>query len=200
MNTPSSISRVIDLHRLLIKFHDIERLIYLPDSKTNHDRWETDTEHSYTLAMLAWYLAQNATHLDTNKCIQYALVHDLVEIYAGDTFAYEKDQQKLDSKEARELAARKKLQQEWPDFDPMHQAIESYELQKDNESRFVYALDKLQPIILNVLAEGKSWHTHKLSLETLKQQKKGKIAVSPEVAALYEELIAILETKPEYFG
>ena len=199
MNKLPSIQRVIDLHRLLIAFHGIERQIFLPDIAQYKDRAETDTEHTYTLAMLAWFIADHVPHLDTNKCLRYALVHDLIEIDAGDTFAYDKDNAVHQSKHERELGAKKKLQDSWPDFASMHDAIEAYETQRDAESRFVFAMDKLAPIVLNVLGEGKSWHAHGISLQELKEHKTKKISVSPEVVALFEELIGILEKSPAYF-
>jgi len=199
MSKQTPISRVIDLHRLIVAFGAIERKIFLPDSATQKDRWENDIEHSYTLTMIVWFISQNNPKLDSNQCIRYALVHDLIEVHAGATFAYDHNVHVHDSKEQREREARVRLEREWPDFNEMNSAIENYELQEDAESRFVFALDKLTPIVLNVLGEEKSWHHHKLSLEDLKKQKAAKIAVSPEVATLYKELLGILEQNSHYF-
>jgi putative hydrolase of HD superfamily len=69
---------------------------------------ENDTEHSYNLAMTAWYLAAYFPELDKNKLIRYALVHDLVEIHAGDTFAFG-DAKHIASKSEREAAALNQL-------------------------------------------------------------------------------------------
>lgn len=194
-----AVQRVIDLQRLIVAFNNIERQILVPGASSHKDHPETDTEHSYTLAMAAWFITQNVPHLDTNKCIRYALAHDLIEVHAGDTFAYDKNEQSHRSKAQRELDARNKLRHDWPDFGELHEAIESYELRTDAESRFVYALDKLMPMVLNVLGAGKSWHEHNLSLDDVKVQKASKVAASPEITALYDELIGILEKNPQYF-
>jgi len=199
MSSLPKIERVIDLYRLVTVFNGIERQVFLPDSAHRTDRPETDTEHSYALAMLAWFVASKIDHLDTNKCVTYALAHDLVELHAGDTFAFSKDQNLHDSKEQREQAARQALKTEWPDFDDLHSAISGYEAREDAESRFVYALDKLAPMVLNVVAEGKAWLKHGLALSEVEAYKVRKVSVSPEVEQLYKELIGILEKHPEYF-
>lgn len=68
---------------LLHDFQKVERVVFVPQ----RDRQENDVEHSYLLAMLAWQLAEIlAPQLSKEKVIKYALVHDLVEVYAGDVF------------------------------------------------------------------------------------------------------------------
>jgi putative hydrolase of HD superfamily len=195
----SSLDRVIDLQRLLLTFNDLERTLLLPSTPDKPDRNETDTEHSYSLAMVAWYLAQNLPHLDTDKCIRYALVHDLIEIHSGDTFMYDKDQARHDSKAERERQAAATLAKDWPDFAGMNASIRDYEARDNPESKFVYALDKLMPMIINHLSEGKNYRRHGVTLSDVKQAKGRKVAVSPEVKSLYDELIAIFESRPAYF-
>src|SRR5215217_6371646 len=134
--------RVINLQRLLLAFHSLERTLPLPTRPDGIERNETDTEHSYSLAMTAWFLTQDLPHLETDKCIRYALAHDLVEIHSGDTFAYDKDVHRHASKTERERLALAKIQHEWPDFLQMTEAIIDYETRADIESRFIYALDK----------------------------------------------------------
>jgi putative hydrolase of HD superfamily len=199
MSSNPPVERVIDLYRLLVAFNGIERQVFLPDTQQHKDHAETDTEHSYALAMLAWFVANHFPHLDTNKCIQYALAHDIVELHAGDTFAFSKDLAVHKSKQQREQAARRKLAETWPDFSELHKAIAAYEAREDAESKFVYALDKLAPIVLNVVAKGKAWHMHGIDIRELQAYKATKVAVSPEIEALYKELIDILEAHPEYF-
>jgi len=112
------------------------------------DQKENDVEHSYALAMAGWFLAPYFPHLDESKIIRYALAHDLVEIHAGDTFAYG-EQQHIDTKKAREQAAAEQLSREWPDFPDLHEAIRDYEERADAEAKFVYALDKIMPALMN---------------------------------------------------
>ena len=196
----SSLQRIIDLQKLLLAFNAIERTLLLPNKVAGVSRNETDTEHSYSLAMVAWYLSQKLPHLDSNKCIRYALAHDLIELHAGDTFVYDKDISAHKTKTKREQQAIKILKQEWPDFKDMTGAIDEYEARANDESRFVYALDKLMPMVINHLSEGKNYRAHGIQLDDVKQAKAVKVSVSPEVNALYEELIALFETKPHYFN
>lgn len=194
-----SLRRIIDLQTLLLKFNQLERTLLLPTVEGKPDRNETDTEHSYSLAMAAWYLTKDLPYLDTDKCLRYALVHDLQEIGAGDTFAYDKLQTAHSSKADRELQAIAELKEQWPDFAEMTATIEDYEARKDPESRFVYALDKLMPMIINHLSEGKNYRNHGVTLDDVVEFKAKKVAVSPEVETLYHDMIAIFETHPEYF-
>ena len=195
----SLLQRTIDLQKLLLNFYHLERTMLLPDVEGGISRNETDTEHSYSLAMAAWYIAQEFPHLDTNKCIRYALVHDLHEIYAGDTFIYDPSEEVLATKAAREEAAIERMAREWPDFSEMNEYLEGYERREDPESRFVYALDKIMPMILNHLSGGRNYRAHGITLEDVKQAKADKVAVSPEIQQLYKELIAIFEARPDYF-
>lgn len=193
----SQLKRLINLQELLLLFRSIERQLFVPDTVMSKDRRENDVEHSYNLVMASWYLSQYYDHLDTNLCIRYALAHDLVEVYAGDTFAYDKSGR--NTKEDREMEAKTKLRGEWGDFDEMLEAIHAYEAKQDLESRFVYALDKLMPIILGYLSKGKSWHYFGVTLEHVMQYKGPKIAISPEIKPLYDELVKLLKTKTDFF-
>jgi putative hydrolase of HD superfamily len=194
-NTPSAL-RLIDLQRLTLHFIAIERQLTLP-ATFGEERLETDVEHSFALALAAWFLAQNAPHLDTNKVIRYALVHDLVEVHAGDTYAYDPAAHR--TKKQREKDALATLQIDWPDFPEMTDAITAFEEQWDPEARFVYALDKIMPIILNMLDSGRPWHRKGVTLKQMRAYKDKKVAVSSEIAALYDQLIGILEKNPQYF-
>jgi putative hydrolase of HD superfamily len=193
------IDRLLQLQQMLNSFSGVERAIISPHDKGQRVRWENDVEHSYALAMFAWYLASRTEGIDVAKCINYALVHDLVEVYAGDTFAYETSISRRNSKQRREEEARQKLRSEWADFDGLNHAIEAYERLEDKESRLVYALDKLLPILMNMLDGGKSWQYHQITLEMLKEYKTAKVAISPEIKKYYDQLLAMLEAEPDYF-
>jgi 5'-deoxynucleotidase YfbR-like HD superfamily hydrolase len=67
------IHRLIELQKLLLQFQSIERVVHVPDNF----EYENDTEHSYNLTITAWFLAQYFPHLDRDKVIRFALVHDL---------------------------------------------------------------------------------------------------------------------------
>jgi putative hydrolase of HD superfamily len=143
--------RAIQFTDLLERFQKVIRNAYVP----GESRKENDAEHSYKLAMMAWYLAEAyQLPLDTSKIVKYALAHDLVEVHAGDTEVWDLEGQK--TKHAREEAAQKLLATEWADFPGLHRQIADYEARSDEEGRFVYALDKLFYIFPEYLAE---WRT-----------------------------------------
>lgn len=81
------------------EFRKIKRVVY----NTGEDRLENDSEHSYQLTMIAWYIMDAyKLDLDRDLVIRYCLIHDLVEVYAGDTYIYSQDTAHRDSKIARE--------------------------------------------------------------------------------------------------
>jgi putative hydrolase of HD superfamily len=182
--------------KMLNAFRNVERVTYV----NGENRQENDVEHSYHLAMIAWYLIEKE-NLPLNKdlVIQYALVHDLVEVYAGDTFFYTEDQALLDSKAEREQEALQKLKEEYPSFSGITEVLHRYEEKQDEESKFVYALDKIQPIINIYLDGGRTWKENDITLELLKEKKKEKVAVSPYVEKIFQELVAILEKESKLF-
>ena len=156
----------------------------------NKDRDENDAEHSFSLAMLGWYI--NNTEklgLDLEKILKYALVHDLVEVYAGDTFFYQKDQKVIAEKHGREEKAAVQLKDEYSEFPEIHYLIAEYEKREDKESRFIYALDKVEPLLSVYLDGGRSWKRDKITLEMIKTMKKEKVAVDPTIERLFNEVV-----------
>lgn len=191
------IQRTIELVRLLNKFRQIERVLRVP----GEDRWENDTEHSFNLALMAWYLVSaQKLPFDTEKVIRYALVHDLVEVHAGDTYFYADEKLKATKKEREEKAAAI-LREDFGDFPELHEAIASYEARVDEESKFVYALDKIQPTIQIYLDGGRTWKEKGIRLQDMIAGKTPKVEGSPEVKKMFEELVEILKDKEtELFG
>lgn len=184
-----NMARFLSFSKLLAEFSSIERKIYIPGT----DRRENDVEHSYHLAMMAWYLVQSEKlDLDLERVFKYALAHDLVEIYAGDTDFYSTDEAYVAGKLEREAAAAARLQEEYPDMPQVHEAIDMYMHKNDRESRFVYALDKILPIMRNYEDGGREWREKGITLQMLTEKKHEKVAVSPEVQPYYEELVALL--------
>ncbi|HSX30305.1 MAG TPA: HD domain-containing protein [Candidatus Saccharimonadales bacterium] len=190
------IKRLIEFHKLLNKFAEIERIIHI--KRRDQVILESDAEHTYNLAMMAWFLADYFPELNKNKLIELALVHDLVEIYAGDTYVFAK-QEHLDSKQAREDAARRTLIKEWADFPTLHTSIAEYETLKTAEARFVYALDKVIPNLTVLLSDGLTWHEKQVSLKQLDADKRRKVSVSPEIAPYWDALHQLLLKQPHLF-
>lgn len=190
------IRRLIELQELLLKFRSIKRMVRIPpDAKEK----ENDVEHSYVLAMAAWFLASYFPKINRDKVIRIALVHDLIEAYAGDTSVWAAPEQLAAQKLAEEKAI-KQIKQDWPDFQGLTESINEYEAVKSEEAKFVYALDKLMPAIMNYLSKGYVWQKHGITFERLKTEKATKVTISPEINAYYQELLTILEKKPNLFA
>ena len=121
----------------------------------------------------------------------YALAHDLVEVYAGDTYIYDKKQ--MSSKHQREKKALEKIKKRFPHFKNLIKIIEAYEKREDEESKFVYAIDKIIPPIQIYLEKGKLWHEKNVSFKELSDNKTEKIAISKEVNKYWQELFRELK-------
>ncbi|MEK7073112.1 MAG: HD domain-containing protein [Patescibacteria group bacterium] len=192
---------IVELQRfyaMLVAYRRVVREIYT----IGEERMENDVEHSYTLVMLAWYVASTLKlSLDQDKVMRYALVHDLVEVYAGDVFAFTKDAKAKSEKAEREHAAAERLRGEFPEFFDLHATIAAYERREDPESRFIYALDKLEPMLTTVADGGRIWRKHGLTLEELIAQKCSRMAGQTELLAYLEELAAQVASRHhDFFG
>lgn len=195
--TKPKIERLIEFHEFLNKFAEIERVVHV--KRHEQHVLESDTEHSYNLAMTAWFLASSFKELNQEKVLKLALVHDLVEIHAGDTYVFA-DEEMLESKHSREAEAMAKIKVEWADFSDMVSAIEEYEARKTPEACFVYALDKVMPNIAIYLNEGHTWKEKQITLSDLNNEKKDKVKLAPEIERYWVELHKLLEASPHLFG
>ncbi|MEX0748863.1 MAG: HD domain-containing protein [Candidatus Saccharimonadales bacterium] len=188
------ITRILEFQKFLLTFRGVKRTLYIPGT----DEAENDVDHSYFLALLAWFIApQIDTELDTNKIIKYALIHDLVETYAGDTFAFDVAAQ-ADKKE-REHQSLIKIKENFSDFPGMIEAIEAYEQRQDRESKFVYALDKMTPAFLSSLDGGRCWIENEITFEAAGAYDAPKVAISGDVMPYYEALQEYLSSHPEFY-
>jgi putative hydrolase of HD superfamily len=193
-------NKILELQKFLYELVKIERMIFFP-TNIREERPENDVEHSYNLAMLAWYVCCQLPGLDKNRVIQYALVNDIVEVHAGDIMAIGRTQEEQLSKEKREQEAVKKIDQSWgKDFPDMTQTIRSYESQQDDEAIFVKALDKLAPMIHNVIGEGNTWKKWNMEMDAVLKNKDEKTAPSIEVAAIWQSFRTEILKHPEWFN
>jgi putative hydrolase of HD superfamily len=131
------------------------------------DRYENDAEHTWHLALMAIILAEHANvpELDLLHAIKMLLVHDVVEIDAGDTFAY--DDKGHEDKAEREQRAADRLFGLLPDDqrDAVMALWHEYEAHETAEARFALALDRLHPMLLNFHNKGQSWQEHGITHE-----------------------------------
>lgn len=128
-------------------------------------RRENDTEHSWHLAVMAMLLGEyvDAENADINHAIKMALVHDIIEVYAGDTFAY--DSAAIADKEQREQEAADKVFGLLPDDqrDEFRALWDEFEAMQTAESMYAAALDRLQPLIHNYMTNGHTWKLGKVT-------------------------------------
>lgn len=186
-----TIERLAELQDLLLRFRNIDRVIYV--RKNKHYVHENDVEHSYFLAMFTWYLSPHFPNLDRDKAIKLALVHDMVEIHAGDTYTYTKDQAQIDSKYERERKAAAVLKQDWADFSEMNEYIAAYEGRDNDEAKFVYVLDKMIPSLINIVYDGYSWKKMKITLDMHKVNKSEKVQAYQDLLPIYYKLNEYLD-------
>jgi putative hydrolase of HD superfamily len=189
-----NIERLLEFQHLLLKFSHIERRLKRKHVDDNFIP-ENDTEHSYNLALTAWFLASHFPKLDEAKVIKLSLVHDLVEIHAGDTYVYAKAEL-LASKPAREAAALKQLQAEWQDFSEMTESIKEYEKRDTAEAKFVYALDKVMAVMLIYTNDGFTFREDNITVKMLEEAHRHRVALSPEILPYYDELMNLLLQSP----
>lgn len=180
--------------KLLRDLEKVERTIYRSESKK-----ENDVEHSYQVAMMSWFLSdQFNLKLSKEKLLMYGLVHDLIEVYAGDTPAYfQNHPNSADTKKEREEKALVLIREEVSNFKDLLDAIEKYEHRQDKESVFVYEVDKLVPLLNLYLDDGYGWNKLGLTLEQIKKEKRSKITSTKELVDLLEEALRRCQEEEE---
>lgn len=145
---------------------DKEKNIYRQTHLSGRGRNENDAEHAWHMAVMAYLLREYANEeIDITKVILMCLIHDIVEIEAGDTYAY--DAENLKTQKAREDAAKEKLYSLLPEdqkqeFTALFDEFEEY---KTPEAKYAHAMDNLQPLILNDSNNGGDWKDHDVTAE-----------------------------------
>jgi len=190
------LDRIADLQQLIADFAKVRRAVPLADANAA----ENDVEHSYGLALTCWFLQSKiAPELDLSEILKYALAHDIVEVHAGDTYPF--DTAAVATKYQREMAALVQLEHDWPDFTDLTDYARNYADKFNEEARFVYAVDKLLPVIMIELANAKGiWDKKGLTL-TIERSNKVTILQSKIVAPYYKKLLAWLDERgniPKY--
>ena len=182
---------VIKLGDLLIDFQAVERKIKIPKL----GRTENDAEHSYNLAMAAWLIiSKDNLPLDLDLVIKYALVHDLVEIYAGDAFPLDNIQ--AAEKPDKEHAALLRLKDDNL-TDGFGNLIEKYEQMGDEESKFIYGLDKLMPAFTLIHGKIPLWKEYGLTQKGWEEKFRSKIEKSEHLKPYLKQFLALQKANPE---
>ena len=177
---------------------EVDRLkeIFRQTVLINSRRAENDAEHSWHICLMVLVLAEHANSpgLDVLRALKMLLVHDIVEIDAGDTFAY--DTASMADQHAREVKAAERL------FGllPSDQAAEfralwdEFEARETPEARFAAAVDRFQPMLLNCATEGSAWQRHGVTSDRVIARNRhiadGSAAVWAYAAEMIREAVA----------
>lgn len=171
---------------------DKMKSVYRQTILIDESRRETDAEHSWHFAMAAIILAEYAHSPDINlkRVVEMALAHDLVEIYAGDTYAY--DEQANEDKNERETRAAGRLFALLPeDQGARFKALwEEFDQMESSEALYANAIDCLQPLISSYMTKGKMWRKNRAaSRRVYERMEKIRLGAPP----LYEWVKQVIE-------
>ena len=154
-------------------------------------RQENDAEHSWALCLFVMTLAEHSnTPIDVLRVMKMLLIHDIVEIDAGDTFAY--DTQRLVDQRERETAAAVRIFGLLPD----DQAAEfralwdEFEDRQTADARFAHAIDRCQAMLLNCLSKGVTWSRHHVRLDQIRARN---APIGDGAAALWTHMSHLLD-------
>lgn len=165
---------------------DKEKNIMRQTHISGYGRNENDAEHAWHMAIMAYLLREYSNEeIDIAKVMLMCLIHDIVEIEAGDTYAY--DEVNLKTQKAREDAAKEKIYSLLPE-DQKKELIalfDEFEAYETPEAKFARAMDNLQPLLLNNCNDGLDWKKHEVTAEQVyKRQSKTQLGSKK----LYEEV------------
>ncbi|MCR4949935.1 MAG: HD domain-containing protein [Solobacterium sp.] len=147
---------------------DKEKNIFRQTHLSGHGRNENDAEHAWHMAVMAYLLREYANEeVDIARVLIMCLIHDIVEIDAGDTYAY--DAENLKTQKEREDKAKERIfsllpEDQKKEFTALFDEFEAYETP---ESRYAHALDNLQPLLLNTSNDGGDWREHGVTSSTV---------------------------------
>ena len=145
---------------------DKEKNVFRQTHLSGHGRNENDAEHAWHMAVMAYILREYANEeVDIAKVMLMCLIHDIVEIDAGDTYAYDEVGKK--TQKEREEAAKQRIYSLLPDDqkEELSALFEEFEAGDSAEARYARAMDNLQPLILNDSNDGGDWREHGVRAE-----------------------------------
>lgn len=145
---------------------DKEKNVFRQTHLSGKGRNENDAEHAWHMAIMAYLLKEYSNEpVDISKVMIMCLIHDIVEIDAGDTYAYDSDG--LATQKAREDAAKERIFSLLPkdQKDELIALFDEFEEYSTPESKFAHAMDNLQPLMLNNSNDGGDWKEHGVTRE-----------------------------------
>lgn len=177
-----------DTQQLINDFLTVQRSHYIPKT----DVRENDVIHSMSVAFLAWQIHDKLSllNLDLGKILQYALAHDLVEVYAGDVNTYASDEKRMAKKKVETISLariEKEMRSSFPTLAPV---IKSYENRGDEEALFVWSVDKIQALVQGKLDNYRPFYEQGLTTADVRRVHGGHLSqVHPKVHVLYRDVL-----------
>ena len=164
-----------DLLQQIEFIKEIDKIKYIQRRSKlfNSDRRENDAEHSWHLAMMALVLSDHSNQkIDLLKVIKMVLIHDIVEIDAGDTFLFDTEKDHDDSEEEKKCAERIFGMLPKKQADEFMEIWIEFEAGTSNEAKFANSLDNLEPILQNASNKGGTWKEFDVDYKTVVEKKK----------------------------
>lgn len=169
---------------------DNEKQVFRQTHLSGHERNENDAEHAWHMAVMSYILKEYANEkIDIARTMIMCLIHDIVEIDAGDTYAYDDEGKKTQAE--REQKAKNRIFSILPEEQAaeMKAIFDEFEANETVEARFAHAMDNIQPILLNNSNSGGDWKEHNVPAEKVyKRQEKTKLG-SEKIFDLADKII-----------
>ena len=174
---------------------DKEKNVFRQTSLSGHGRKENDAEHAWHMAIMAYLLKEYSNEpIDIAKTMLMCLIHDVVEIDAGDTYAYDEEGKKTQREREEKAADRIFGMLPEDQRDELRALFEEFEEDATPEAHFAHAMDNFQPLLLNDSNEGADWERHGVNRSQVNGRQK-KTRIGSEV--LYEKTMEILDKNEE---
>lgn len=174
---------------------DEEKNILRQTHLSHHGRRENDAEHALHMAIMAYLLQEYANQeVDIGRVMILCLIHDIVEIEAGDTYAYDEEAKKTQAERERKAAEHLFAMLPEDQCRMMHELFDEFEHGDTPEARFARAMDNFQPLLLNDANQGESWMEHDVARSSIDARQKKTADGSKQ---LYEVIESILDRHME---
>lgn len=150
---------------------DKEKNIYRQTHLSNHGRNENDAEHAWHMAIMAYLLKEYSNEpVDIGRVMIMCLIHDIVEIDAGDTYAYDEEAKKTQKEREQKAADRIFALLPEDQAKELRALFDEFEAFETPEAKFAHAMDNLQPFMLNDSNNGGDWKEHNVAISSIMQR------------------------------